>query len=79
MTLAEALSARLEELLEQKGITQYRLSQLSGVSQSSIADIRLKRNKGANISVIYAIASGLGMDLPRFFDSELFRAENITD
>lgn len=79
MTLAEALSARLEELLEQKGISQYRLSQLSGVSQSSIADIRLKRNKGANISVIYAISVGLGIDLPGFFDSELFKEENITD
>ena len=50
-----------------------------GVAQSSIADIRLKRNKGANISLIYAISVGLGIDLTEFFNSEFFKAENITD
>ena len=79
MTLADALSARLEELMKEKEITQYRLSQLSGVAQSSIADIRLKRNKGANILLIYAISVGLGIDLTEFFNSEFFKAENITD
>lgn len=79
MTLADALSARLEELMKEKEITQYRLLQLSGVAQSSIADIRLKRNKGANISLIYAISVGLGIDLTEFFNSDFFKAENITD
>lgn len=67
-------------------VTSYRTRSLYGnrpvaigVAQSSIADIRLKRNKGANISLIYAISAGLGIDLTEFFNSEFFKAENITD
>lgn len=79
MTVGEALSLRVNELLEEKKITQYRLSILSGVSQASIGDIRHIRNKTVNIGLINAIAQGLGMDLATFFDSPLFKGENITD
>ena len=60
-------------------MTQYRLSMLSGVPQASIGDIRHMRNKTVNISLIYGIAQGFGMDLPDFFESPLFRNGNITD
>ncbi len=79
MTVGEALSQRVNELLDEKGITQYRLSMLSGVPQASIGDIRHVRNKSVNIGLINAIAQGFGMDLATFFDSPLFRGENITD
>lgn len=79
MTIAEALSRRVTELLEKNQMTQYRLSMLSGVTQSSIGDIRHMRNKTVNIGLIYDIAQGFGMDLPDFFDSPLFRDGNITD
>lgn len=35
MTLSEALSIRIDELLSEYDITPYRLSQLSGVSQAT--------------------------------------------
>ncbi len=79
MTLMEAISIRINELLKIKNLTQYRLSILSGVSQSSISDLRHKRNKTVNIHNIYGIAQGFGMTLPIFFDSPLFSRENITD
>lgn len=79
MTIGEALSLRINELLEEKQMTQYRLSMLSGVPQASIGDIRHMRNKTVNISLIYGIAQGFGMDLPDFFESPLFRNGNITD
>lgn len=79
MTVGEALSQRVNELLEEKGITQYRLSMLSGVPQASIGDIRHIRNKTVNIGLINAIAQGFGIDLATFFDSPLFRGDNITD
>ena len=79
MTLTEALSLRLNELLQEHKLTQYRLSLLSGVSQSTIGDIRHQRNKTVNIRIIYEIAQGLKMDLPDFFDSPLFKKGNIMD
>ncbi len=79
MTLSEALAARVDELLEEKSMTQYRLAQLSGLAQTTIADIRKMRNKGTNIQNINAISQGLGIDLIEFFNSPLFKGENITD
>lgn len=79
MTLAEALSARVDELLKEKNMTQYRLAKLSGLAQTTIADIRKMRNKGTNIQNLNALAQGLGTDLRGFFDSSLFNGENITD
>lgn len=79
MTLAEALAARIDELLEQTGLTQYQLAKRSGLAQTTIADIRKMRNMGTNILNLNAIAQGFGMDLPQFFNSPLFYGENITD
>ena len=76
---SEALSGRVTELIKAKGITQYRLAQLSGIAESTIADIRKMRNRGTNIQNINAIAQGLGMGLDEFFASPLFSIENITD
>ena len=76
MSLAEALSLRINQLMEEKSLTQYRLAQLA---ETTIADIRKMRNKGTNIQNINAIAQGLEMDLTEFFNSPLFSRENITD
>ncbi len=79
MTLSEAVAARIDELLEEKNITQYRLAQLSGLAQTTIADIRKMRNKGTNIQNINAIAQGFGIDISEFFNSPLFKGDSITD
>lgn len=73
MTIAEALAARVEELLKKHNMTQYKLFKLSGVPQSSIGDIRHMRNKTVNVKLIYEISQGFGMELPEFFDSPFFR------
>lgn len=79
MTLSEALSMRITQLMEQRNLTRYRLAQLSGLAESTIADIRKMRNKGTNIQNINAIAQGMEIDLIEFFNSPLFSRENITD
>lgn len=79
MTLSEALAARIEELLKEKHMTQYRLAMESGVTNSVLCDIRHCRNRTSALYIVYDIAQGFGMDLPEFFDSPLFRDGNITD
>ena len=79
MTLSEAVSIRIDELMKERKMTQYRLSILSGVSQSTIGDIRWQRNKSVNLRIIYEIAQGFKMDLIQFFNSPVFEGENITD
>lgn len=79
MTLSEAVATRIDELLDEKKMTQYRLAQLSGLAQTTIADIRKMRNKGTNIQNINAIAQGFGIDISEFFNSSLFKGDSITD
>ena len=79
MTLNEALAMRITELLQEKGMTQYRLSMNSGVPAQCIADIRHQRNKTNALNIVYEIAQGFDMSLIQFFDSPLFDPTNITD
>lgn len=77
MTLSDAIAKRLEELMTNYGVTQYRLYVLSGVSQSTISDIRLKKNKSVSITVIQELMDGLELGLDDFFNSPLFKRENL--
>lgn len=52
MTLAEALSVRINQLMQERNLTQYKLAQLSGLAETTVADIRKMRNKGTNIQNI---------------------------
>ena len=77
MTLIEAVATRLEEIMKEKDVTQYRLFILSGVPQSTISYIRRKRSETVNLSVIYELMDGLELDLNYFFDSPLFKRGNL--
>lgn len=79
MTLSKAVAIRLSELMEEKHLTQYRLYKLSGVAQTTIGDIRLQRNKSVSLMIIHELAQGMGMNIFDFFDSPLFKDDNITD
>ena len=77
MTVVEAVAIRLDEIMEEKGVTQYRVYKLSGVAQSTISDIRNQKGKSINLVAIYEMMDGLGLDLNYFFDSPLFKRENL--
>ena len=79
MTLSEAVALRIEELMAERKLTQYRLYKLTGVAQTTIGDIRLKRNRSVSLIVIYELTQGFGISLYDFFDSPLFKGDNITD
>ena len=50
---------------------------LTGVNQTTIADIKKKRNNSVNLRVIFELCQGLGMEIVEFFDSPLFKTDNI--
>lgn len=79
MKLMEAVSIRLFELLEERKWTAYYLSMRSGVDQATISDIKHQNNVGINLRLIYELSEGLEIDLATFFDSPLFRDNNIVD
>lgn len=66
MKLKEAISKRLTELLEDKKMTAYGLFIKSGVSQSTISDLKNMNNDGVNVRIIYELCEGLGISLRDF-------------
>lgn len=79
MTLAQAIKIRLNELMKEHNLNGYRLSMKSGVSQTTISDIKYCRNAGINLRIIYELTQGLEISIAEFFDSPLFRDNNIVD
>lgn len=79
MSIKEALSIRLTELMNEKGLTAYRLSMLTGVNQTTIGDIKHKRNTAVNVRILFELCQGLGIEIYDFFNSPVFKTENIID
>ena len=77
MTLNSAVAKRVSALLKEKGISQYRLEQKSGIQHGSMQCIMNGRNKTVTLSTVIMIARGFDMSLTEFLDDEVFTFENL--
>ena len=73
MRTKEAIRRRILELCEENTLTVNGLSARCGITQSTLNNIVSGRNNSTTISTIQKICDGLQMQLPEFFDSDLFR------
>ena len=60
---------RLGQIMDQRGISVYKLSQVSGLSWNTINNI-LKRNINPTVHTLDMLCKGLGISLIQFFDEE---------
>ena len=77
MQLNEAVSARLNELLRERNMTQYQLYIKSGVPKSSIGNIVNCAYDSVKLRVIHEICQGLEINISDFFDSPYFDEPNL--
>ena len=77
MTVNDAVSKRISELLIEKNMSQYRLEQESGIQHGSMQCIMNGRNKTVTLSTVIMIARGFGMTLAEFLDYEIFASEEL--
>ncbi len=73
MNIGEAVKERILELCRERDISINKLSNMSGVTQSTVNNIVSGRNNSATISTIKKLCDGLGITIEEFFCSELFR------
>ena len=73
----EAISARLTELLKERGMTQYQLYMKSGVPKSTIGNVINCSYDSVKLRVIHEMCQGLEIGLDVFFDSPLFEENNL--
>lgn len=72
MTIGEAVKERILELCKEHDISVNKLSNISGVTQSTVNNIVSGRNNSTTVSTIKKLCDGLGISIIDFFSSELF-------
>lgn len=77
MTVNDAVAKRILKLLTEKGMTQYRLEQNSGIPHGSMQCIMNGRNRTVTLSTLIMIARGFDIPLTEFLDDEIFSSEDL--
>jgi len=67
-----AIKLRIQNLLKQKNMTQYRLTMKSGVPHSTLSNIMNKIVDDNKFSTIIMIANGFDMTVSEFLDDPIF-------
>ena len=72
MTIAEATVKRLLELCSERNITINKISNISGITQSTVSDIVNGTTTNTGIVTIKKLCDGFDISERAFFDSPLF-------
>ena len=73
MRTKEAIQCRIYQLCDQQGLSVSGLGKMCGITQSTLNNITRGRNNSTTIGTIKKICDGLHMEIPDFFNSDLFR------
>ena len=77
MNICTAVGLRICKLLEQKGMTLYRLEQKSGILHGTMMCIINERNKNITLKTVMQIAFGFDMSVVEFLDDKLFDVNKL--
>ena len=72
MQLNEAISKRIVQLCDERNLTVNKISNISGVTQSTVSDIVNGTTSNAGIATIKKLCDGFEISVREFFDSDLF-------
>ena len=72
MTIAEATVKRLLELCSERNITINKISNISGITQSTVSDIVNGTTTNTGIVTIKKLCDGFDISVRALFDSPLF-------
>ena len=77
MKLNQAVSLRLQELLAERGMTQYQLFTKSGVPKSTIHNLIQCSYDSVKLRIIHELCQGFEISISEFFQSPLFEEINL--
>lgn len=75
MTIGEAVSKRINELLFSKGWSLYKLSKESCIPLSTLKNLYVGHTKCPTLSIIFKISDALGVSVTDFLTSPLFNGD----
>lgn len=68
MTYSDAIRLRLQNLIDQRGITVNRLATLSGITQSTVENVIHGKTRNPKLKTLHRLAVGLGMTVSELLD-----------
>lgn len=77
MTVCQAVAKRVNELLFERKMTQYRLEQNSGIQHGTMNSIMSAKSKGVEVNTVMMIARGFKMSVIEFLDDPIFKLEEL--
>ncbi len=77
MNLNKAFAMRLSKLLNERGMSKYRLERETGLTHSALRYIFNEVYKDVYFSTIVKVCSALKISVKDFFDDKLFDLENL--
>ena len=77
VTVNNAVAKRIEQLLKEKGMSQYKLEQKSGIQHGSMQCIMNGRNKTVTLSTVIMLARGFDMSLTDFLSDDIFQSSEL--
>ena len=77
MTVNDAVVKRVEDLLKEKNMTQYRLEQNSGIQHGHMQWIMSGKSKTVTLSTVIMLANGFGMTVIEFLSDDMFKYESL--
>ena len=73
------IEMRINDLCEEKGITINKLCTICGITQSTLANWRVRPRTNISTLTILRICRGLEITMEEFFDDELFENDEFDD
>ena len=77
MTVCQAVAKRVNQLLTEKKMSQYRLEQNAGIQHGTMNSNMSAKNKGIELNTVMMIARGFQMTVVEFLDDEIFLYEKL--
>lgn len=77
MQLNQAISTRLQELLQERNMTMYQLYISSGVPKSTISNLIHCAYGSVKLRILHELCQGMQISLSDFFQSPLFDEVNL--
>ncbi len=76
MKLIDAVIARLQVLMKQKGATIYSLNREGGIAKSTLSQLFNRKQEKVSLNLLYDILSTMDVTLKDFFDDPIFDEVN---
>ncbi|MBQ4465719.1 MAG: helix-turn-helix transcriptional regulator [Oscillospiraceae bacterium] len=73
MSISDVVADRILALCRERGLTVNKLSNISGLTQSTVNDIVNRKSKNIGIITIKMLCDGLDISITDFFDTPEFR------